>query len=214
MHGLVTGDRTSRSLPAMLTRRPDMPSLHNHREWRRLARIRHTCCIIVSPRPIALAGGDTRCSRQRRTAHADHGDWCWEPSILQRFARNWKTNDRFRSGCSIGFAPSPDSCGYGTDATAGFRGARLASARAIRPNPRVTVQFGVGFSSNTPRRPSRPTTQWPRRSSSLWARPVGYAVVTILQVGRVLEADAFSASVRGHRQPNRRCRIQNCILTR
>lgn len=196
MHGLVTGDPNI-AVIACNANPPtaDMPSLLSHREvetlWHEFGHLLHHCLSRVPLR--SLAG--TRVAHDFVELPSQiMENWCWEPTILQRFARHWKTNE-----------PIPTRLLEKLRAVRRFRAA-TAQMRQLgfaaldwslhvqyAPNPQGDIlQFARGIQQKYTPAPLPADYAMATTFSHLFSRPVGYAAgYYAYKWAEVLEADAF-----------------------
>jgi len=218
MHGLVTGDPNIAVIACNANPpTPDMPSLLNHREvetlWHEFGHLLHHCLSRVPLR--SLAG--TRVAHDFVELPSQiMENWCWEPSILQRFARHWKTNepipqrllDRLRAVRRFRAATAQMR-------QLGFAALDWALHVQYAPNPQGDVlQFARGIQQQYTPAPLPPDYAMASTFSHLFARPVGYAAgYYAYKWAEVLEADAFQRfREEGIDSPTVGAAFRNCIL--
>ena len=196
MHGLISGAPNVAVVSANANPpTPATPSLLSHRDaetlWHEFGHLLHHCLSSVQVR--SLAG--TRVAHDFVELPSQiMENWCWEPKVLNRFARHWRTKEpiplrllqrlqavrRFRAATAqmrqLGFAAL--DLALHVDYAANARGDILEYARSIQQ---------VYTPAPLPCDYAMVTT-----FSHLFARPVGYAAgYYAYKWAEVLEADAY-----------------------
>ena len=218
MHGLVTGTPNIAVIAANAnppTR--EMPGLLSHRDvetlWHEFGHLLHHCLSRVPVR--SLAG--TRVAHDFVELPSQiMENWCWEASMLLRFARHWKTHEpiprrllerlhavrRFRAATAqmrqLGFAAVDLSLHVEYDPDR--HGEVLGFAREVQQK----------YSPS----PLPPDYAMSSTFSHLFARPVGYAAgYYAYKWAEVLEADAFQRfAEEGIDNPAVGAAFRTCIL--
>ena len=196
MHGLISGQvnvaviSTNANPPT-----PDRPSLLSHRDaetlWHEFGHLLHHCLSRV---PVRSLSGTRVAHDFVELPSQIMENWCWEPSVLYRFARHWQTGEaipdrllermkavrQFRAATAqmrqLGFAALDLALHMDYDAET--HGDVLSYARAIQQaySPTELPEDYAMVST----------------FSHLFARPVGYAAgYYAYKWAEVLEADAY-----------------------
>jgi oligopeptidase A len=218
MHGLVTGDPNI-AVIACNANPPtaDAPSLLNHREvetlWHEFGHLLHHCLSRVPLR--SLAG--TRVAHDFVELPSQiMENWCWEPNVLQRFARHWKTNepiparllDRLRAVRKFRAATAQMR-------QLGFAAVDWALHVQYAPAPQGDVlQFARAIQQQYTPAPLPPDYAMVTTFSHLFSRPVGYAAgYYAYKWAEVLEADAFQRfAEEGVENPRTGAAWRHCVL--
>ena len=195
MHGLISGAPNIAVISANANPpTPDTPSLLSHRDtetlWHEFGHLLHHCLSRV---PIRSLAGTRVAHDFVELPSQIMENWCWEPTVLNRFARHWRTREpipqrllqrlqavrRFRAATAqmrqLGFAALDlalhmDYANASEDVLDYARSIQQAYAPAPLPRDYAMV-----------------TT-----FSHLFARPVGYAAgYYAYKWAEVLEADAY-----------------------
>ncbi len=196
MHGLISGVPNIAVVSANANPpTADTPSLLSHRDaetlWHEFGHLLHHCLSRV---PIRSLAGTRVAHDFVELPSQIMENWCWEPKVLNRFARHWQTHEpiptrlleklqavrRFRAATAqmrqLGFAAL--DLALHMDYAANPRGDVLDFARNVQqqyaPAP-LPQDYGMVATF-----------------SHLFARPVGYAAgYYAYKWAEVLEADAF-----------------------
>ncbi len=95
MYGLISGEPNVAVISANANPpTPDRPSLLNHRDaetlWHEFGHLLHHCLSRV---PVRSLSGTRVAHDFVELPSQIMENWCWEPIVLNRFARHWQTNE-------------------------------------------------------------------------------------------------------------------------
>ena len=196
MHGLISGEPNVAVISANANPpTPDRPSLLSHRDaetlWHEFGHLLHHCLSRV---PVRSLSGTRVAHDFVELPSQIMENWCWEPSVLNRFARHWQTNE-----------PVPTRLLERMKAVRQFRAATAQMRQlgfaaldlALHMDYNATIDNDVLTFARAIQQAYAPTAlpddyAMVSTFSHLFARPVGYAAgYYAYKWAEVLEADAY-----------------------